>query len=277
VNYEYLYYPFIWLIPLQRKLNFFTSGQIYTLRKMHLLKQKFLALYFLLTIFCLASLPGKAQKQEDHPEYQYLLKNNSEAKLRFSTFYGEIAPSTAWANLSDAFGKVFMTEFGMHLNRKFSIGFYLARSPKKNQVPVPAPGTPEYDDWINAGIRLDQLTPGTEVAFIYFSHSGVNLAYMHNADRVVFWRAGLRAGSGKLEIVENQRQLLDFFNTSIYEATAFNINPEVGIGVNLRSWWRLHADLGYRVVIANTKEPVHPTDFFGLTFKVGFAFGAFNR
>lgn len=126
-----------------------------------------------------------AQQQEDHPEYKYLLKNNPDEKLRFSTFYGELAPTTAWANLSSSFGKVFMAEFGLHLNRKFALGFYLARSPKKNQVLIPATGSPEYNDWINAGIELDQLPPGSEVAFVYFSHSGVNLSYMHKRERTV--------------------------------------------------------------------------------------------
>ena len=95
-------------------------------------QQIILALSLLLSIFCLNSQRGMAQNLEDDSEYKYLLKSNPEAKVRFSTFYGEISPTTAWANLSEAFGKVFMTEFGLHINRKFSIGFYLARSPKKN-------------------------------------------------------------------------------------------------------------------------------------------------
>jgi hypothetical protein len=205
----------------------------------------------------------------------YLFKDKGENGLTFSTFYGEISPSTAWANLSTAFGRVFMAEFGVHLNRKFSIGFYLARSPHKSQITVPQPGTPEYDDWLAEGIKLDQLLPGTEVAFIYFSHSGINLSYMHNANKVVFWRTGLRFGSGKIEFMQNQRQLFDFFNTSIYEAKAFNLNPEIGIGINLRNWWRLHADAGYRLVFAGTEKGINQTDFYGLTFKVGFAFGNF--
>lgn len=218
-----------------------------------------------------------AQEQKDHPQYKYLFKNDPDAKLRFSTFYGEIAPTTAWANLNSAFGNVFMTEFGLHLNRKFAIGFYLARSPKQNQTRIPDQGSQEYADWLDAGIRLNELAPSAEVVYVYFSHSGVNLSYMHNTDKVVFWRAGMRFGAGKLQILENQRQLFDFVNNSIYEAKAFNLNPEVGLGVNLRSWWRLHADAGYRIVFANSTKPANATDFYGFTFKLGFAFGAFAR
>ena len=236
---------------------------------------RFLLLSFLL-IFS-SSISGMAQEKTDHPEYQYLFKNDSQANLRFSTFYGEIAPSTAWANLNSSFGNIFLMEFGIHLNRKFAVGFYSARSPKKNQVLVPQTGTPEYDAWLDAGIKIDQLPPGSEVAFVYFTHSGINLAYMHNTEKVMFYRAGIRVGSGKLEMLQNHRQVFDFFNTSIYEAKAFNVNPEIGVGINLRSWWRLHADVGYRIVIAQADRPINPTNFYGLTFKVGFAFGAFNN
>jgi len=241
------------------------------------LKQYFTSPFVVLFALLFCTLNASAQVKEDHPEYLYLFKNSPEAKLRFSTFYVETAPTTAWANLSNAFGKVFMTEFGLHLNRKFSLGFYLARSPKQNQTPIPAAGSPQYNDWLSAGIRLDQLAPSAEVVYVYFSHSGLNLSYMHNAENVLFWRTGIRLGAGKLQITENQKQLFDFTNTNIYEATAFNINPEIGLGVNLRSWWRLHADIGYRLVLANSEEPAKASDFYGVTFKLGFAFGAFNR
>ncbi|RLD20371.1 MAG: hypothetical protein DRI71_10425 [Bacteroidetes bacterium] len=224
-----------------------------------------------------STLYTQAQTGPEGKETSYLLKDSGAGGLEFNTFYGEIAPSTAWANLNSSFGKVFMTEFGLHLNRKFAIGFYMARSPKKNQVTLPLAGTPQYDEWINAGIELDQLLPGSEVAFVYFSHSGVNLSYMHHTEKVIFWRTGIRFGAGKIEMLESQRQLFDFLNTSIYEATAFNLNPEFGVGVNIRNWWRIHADAGYRLVFANTVEGVNSSDYYGPTFKIGFAFGNFSN
>lgn len=264
-------------IEMQRKPIFTRFMHVLSERKDQSFNGWKLLIVLLIFILIFAEQQAHAQKTEDHPDYKYLFKNNPEAGLRFSTFYGEIAPTTAWANLNKSFGNVFMTEFGLHLNRKFAIGFYLARSPKQNQTPIPEVGSPEYDEWLNAGIRLDKLAPSTEVVYVYFSHSGLNLSYMHNTENVVFWRAGMRFGAGKLQILENQRQLLDFANTSIYQATAYNLNPEIGVAVNLRSWWRLHTDMGYRIVFANSAEPAQASDFYGITFKVGFSFGAFNR
>lgn len=177
----------------------------------------------------------KAQQVQNEPETKYLFKDSDSKGLTFSTFYEEIAPSTAFATLNNSLGKVFMTEVGIHLNRKFTIGYYLARAPKTNVINVPAQGTPEYQEWIDSGVELDQLPTGATQAFLYFSHSGINLAYMHKTEKVVFGRAGIRFGTGKLYLTSEKKQLLDFFNTTIYENVVFNINPEIGVGVNLRS------------------------------------------
>ena len=234
-----------------------------------------------LTLLCLflSSYSAIAQEQKNpaNPPINYLLKDSGTGGLEFSTFYGEIAPSTAFATLNNSIGKVLMSEFGIHLNRKFSIGFYMARSNKTTVVNVPAPSDPDYQEWIDAGVQLDQLPTGSTQAFAYFSHSGLNLAYMHKTERVVFWRAGLRVGSGKLELTAETKQLFDFFNTSIYEKKVTNINPEVGIGINLRSWWRLHLDAGYHFVFVNTEEVIDSGMFDGATFKFGFAFGNFAK
>lgn len=223
------------------------------------------------------SFSVNAQEEQKKLETKYLLKDNASKGLNFSTFYGEIAPTTAFATISNSLGKVFMTEFGIHLNRKFTIGFYLARSPKTNVINVPAPGDPEYQDWIDSGIELDELPTGATQAFAYFSHSGINLAYMHKTEKTVFWRAGLRFGSGKLQLNAEKKQLFNFFSTPIYETKVINLNPEVGVGINLRSWWRLHADIGYHFVFSGSDEILNPDQFDGMTFKFGFAFGNFAK
>ena len=87
-----------------------------------------------------------AQENKSKIETEYLFKDDDSKGLRFSTFYGEIAPATAFATINNSVGKVFMTEFGIHLNRRFTIGFYMARSPKTNVINVPAPTDPEYQE-----------------------------------------------------------------------------------------------------------------------------------
>ena len=218
-----------------------------------------------------------AQENKSKIETEYLFKDDDSKGLRFSTFYGEIAPATAFATISNSLGKVFMTEFGIHLNRRFTIGYYLARSPKTNVINVPGPSDPEYQDWIDSGVELDQLPTGSTQAYAYFSHTGINLAYMHKTEKTVFWRAGFRFGSGKLQLNGEKKQLFDLFSTPIYEVNVLNFNPEVGVGINLRSWWRIHADIGYHFVFSGSDEVLNPEQFDGATFKFGFAFGNFAK
>lgn len=198
-------------------------------------------------------------------------------KLSLSTFYVEVAPATAWDNLEDVFGQSFLIETGIHINRKFVFGIYSAKSKKSNQFPVPAAGTPEYQEWIDNGVALGQLPPGSTVAFLNFVHSGLNLGYLYHADHTVFFRANFKLGVGKLEITHLQKRFYHFFNTPIYSIKFVNYNPEIGVGVNLRPWWRLFTDVGYRFVVDNNDKIKDPSSLQGLTFKFGFGFGAFNR
>jgi hypothetical protein len=226
----------------------------------------------LLFYFAVTSL--SAQEAADH---KTLFKDPDGHGLRLSTFYGEISPATAWAAINNSAGKVFMTELGIQLNRKFTIGYYVARSPKTNVINVPPEGSAEYQEWIEAGVDLSSLPPGATQAYAYFSHTGINLAYLHNSERVLFFRTGIRFGTGKLELAAEQKQLLNIFYIPLYEIELLNLNPEIGIGVNLRPWWRLHADTGYHFVFSGTDVVLDPNKYNGLTFKLGFAFGAFDR
>ena len=198
-------------------------------------------------------------------------------KIKLNTFYVEIAPSTAWDNLENTFGKSFLIETGIHLNRKFVIGIYSSKSDRSNQIPVPVEGSPEYQEWIDAGVELDQLIPGTQVAYLNFAHSGINLGYMLHSERTVFYRANLKFGAGKLGITQEPKAFYHLFNEPIYSIEFVNVNPEIGIGINLRPWWRVVSDVGYRFILGSTEEVKNPGSLAGLSFKLGFAFGAFDR
>ena len=197
--------------------------------------------------------------------------------LSLSTFYVELAPATAWDNLESVFGQSFLLEAGIHINRKFVLGVYSEKSKKSNQIPVPASGSPECQEWIDNGVKLNQLPPGSEVAFLNFVHSGLNLGYMFRTENTIFFRANFKFGVGKLEITPQQKAFYHLFNDPIYSLKFANYNPEIGVGVNLRPWWRLISDVGYRFIADSSQEVKDPTSLQGLTFKFGFAFGAFNR
>ncbi len=198
-------------------------------------------------------------------------------KIKLNTFYVEVAPTTAWDNLETVFGQSFLIETGFHLNRKYIIGIYSAKSKKSNQIPVPLAGTPEYQEWIGNDVRLGQLPPGSEVTFLNFAHSGLNLGYMTRTEHSVFFRTNLKFGVGALEITPKQKKFYHLLNAPVYNIKFVNYNPEIGVGVYLRSWWRIISDIGYRFIIDSDENVKDPQSLQGLTFKFGFAFGAFDR
>jgi hypothetical protein len=159
-------------------------------------------------ILLISGTVAVAQEDKAPIKTAYLLQNSGSKGIVLSTFYAELAPTTAFAMLNNTLGKVFLMEFGVHLNRKFAIGYYLARSPKTNVVNVPASTEPEYQDWIDAGVRLDQLPTGSTQAFLSFGHNGINVSYMHKTEKIILLRTGVRYGFGKLQLTAEKKQLL---------------------------------------------------------------------
>ena len=197
-------------------------------------------------------------------------------KVTLSNFYLEVAPSTNFAQLNGQLANIGVVSGGFILNDKFSIAFFSANSPKVNLLAVPPRGSQEYDDWVEAGVELDKLSSSTEFVHVNFRHSGLRLAYLHRTDRILFWRAGLSAGFlGGLTLSENQT-FLGLFNNTIYDEPVMSLSPELGLGVNLLSWWRIHADFGYRFLTADQRI-MSAADTDSFFFSLSFAFGRFGK
>lgn len=210
---------------------------------------------------------------QESPEKKFAF--NSE-KVKLSTFYVEIAPSTNFAMLNGQLANIGVISAGFILNDKFSVSFFSANSPKVNLLAVPAPGSQEYDDWVEAGVELDKLSSSTEFVYVDFKHSGLRFDYLHRTDRMLFWRAGLSVGFlGGLSLSEN-KTFLGLFNNAIYNEPIMSLAPEIGLGVNLLSWWRVHADFGYRLLAADERvmEAADSDSFF---FSLSFGFGNFGK
>ena len=200
---------------------------------------------------------------------------NSE-KVKLSNFYFEIAPSTNFAKLNGQMANITVISGGFILNDKFSISFFSANSPKVNLLAVPPSGSAEYSDWVEAGVELDKISSSTEFVHVNFKHSGLRFDYLHRTDRMLFWRAGLSAGFlGGLTLSENQT-FLGLFNNTIYDESVISLSPEVGLGVNLLSWWRVHADFGYRFLTADQRI-MSASDSDSFFFSLSFAFGRFGN
>jgi len=200
---------------------------------------------------------------------------NSE-KVKLSTFFVEITPGTNFASLNGQMANIGVFSAGFILNEKFSVSFFSASSPKVNLLAVPAEGSQEYDDWMEAGVELDKLSSSTEFVYVDFRHSGLRFDYLHRTDRMLFWRAGLSVGFlGGLSLSEEQT-FLGLFNNSIYNEPIISAAPEVGLGVNLLSWWRVYADFGYRLLGADERimEAADTDSFF---FSLSFGFGKFGK
>ncbi len=68
---------------------------------------------------------------------------------------------------------------------------------------------------------------------------------------------------------------LGLFDNKVFESKIITIEPHFGGGVNLLPWWRLHLDVGYRLMsVDNRVLTATQTDSF--TFKLGFSFGNFK-
>lgn len=232
---------------------------------------------FVLILIISASTLSFGQTDDTTLEAKVLFKDPGSDGLSLSTFYAELAPRTAFFSVDNKTTSFVQLEFGVQLSRKYNIGYYIATSPKTTLINVPAPGTPEYQNWLDSGVKLDQLPPGQTTAYLYFHHTGLNLGYMYKTHNILFPRAGMKIGRGTLEMTAEQKHLFQFFRNSILREKIWNLKPELGIGINLRPWWRFHADVGYQFVLDDDSEIINSGNFDGATFEIAFAFGAFNR
>jgi hypothetical protein len=224
-------------------------------------------------IIIAALLTGTTLAAQELSDKSFLFRSD---KVQLSTFFMEINPGTSFSSLNGQSASMSVLSAGFILNDKFSISFFSATSPKINLIPIPATGSQEYDDWVEAGVELDKLSSSTELVHVNFKHSGLRFDYLHRTDRVLFWRAGVSAGFiGGLTLSED-KTFLGLFNNEIYNEPVITVAPEIGLGINLLPWWRVHLDAGYRFLGAD-KRIIDSADADSFTFSLGFSFGNFGK
>jgi hypothetical protein len=223
---------------------------------------------FLISLFLASSSVVDAQESEG----RFLFKDS---KVKLSTFYAEITPSTSFSVLNDQL--VNITEFsgGFILNNRFYLAFFTTSSPKINTATIPEPGTEEYQDWIDAGVEVDKISSNAEFLYVKYRHSGLRFGYMHKTQKTVFWRAGIQFGfTGGISMTEDQT-FLGLFDNLVFESNIMTFEPHFGVGFNMLPWWRLYVDVGYRLMSVDTRV-LDATDTDSFTLKLGFAFGNFK-
>lgn len=165
---------------------------------------------------------------------------------------------------------------GLIINRKFYLGYFITGSNNINVVAVPEYGTQEYEDWIEAGVELNNLNSSTEFVYANFKHSGLSFGYIHNSEGFVSYKASAMFGFiGGFQLSET-KSFMGMFDNVIFKNSVITIEPNVGIIFNLLPWWRMHMDLGYRVI--NIDERIlSSANADSFTFKLSFAFGKFDK
>ena len=223
----------------------------------------------LLMLVAMISLPSFSQETDG----KYLFRDS---KVKLTTFYAEINPSTSFSFLNDQMANISELAAGFILNNKFYFSFFMTGSPKINTVVLPEPFSDQWYDWVEAGVELEKVSSDAEFLYVKFKHSGLRFGYMHNTHKTVFWRAGFMFGfTGGLNMTEDQT-FLGMFDNLVWETKIITLEPHIGGGVNLLPWWRVHLDLGYRLMNVD-KNVLSATDTDSFTFKLGFAFGNFKQ
>ena len=223
----------------------------------------------LLMLVVMISLPSFSQDTDG----KYLFRDS---KVKLTTFYAEVNPSTSFSFLNGQMANITELAAGLILNNKFYFSYFMTGSPKINTVAIPEPFSDEWYDWEEAGVELENVSSDAEFLYVKFKHSGLRFGYMHNTHKTVFWRAGLLFGfTGGLNMTEDQT-FLGMFDNLVWETKIITLEPHIGGGVNLLPWWRVHLDLGYRMMSVD-KHVLSATDVDSFTFKLGFAFGKFNQ
>ncbi|GAJ23974.1 unnamed protein product, partial [marine sediment metagenome] len=188
-------------------------------------------------LVAMISLPTHSQDTDG----KYLFRDS---KVKLTTFYVELNPSTSFSFLNDQMANITELSAGFILNNRFYFSYFMTGSPKINTVAIPEPGTDERQDWLDAGVELDKVSSNAEFLYVKFKHSGLRFGYMHNTQNTVFWRAGLLFGfTGGLNMTEDQT-FLGMFDNLVWETNIITLEPHIGGGVNLLPWWRVNLDLG---------------------------------
>jgi hypothetical protein len=222
-----------------------------------------------LALFAMISLSSVSQDTDG----KYMFRDS---KVKLTTFYAEINPSTSFSFLNGQMANITELAAGFTLNNKFYFSYFMTGSPKINTVSIPEPFSDEWNNWVDAGVELDKVSSDAEFLYVKFKHSGLRFGYMHNTHKTVFWRAGFMFGfTGGLNMTEDQT-FLGMFDNLVWETKIITLEPHIGGGVNLLPWWRVHLDLGYRLMTVD-KNVLSATDTDSFTFKLGFAFGNFKQ
>jgi hypothetical protein len=222
-------------------------------------------------VLLLTGMSNALTAQED--KGKFLLRDS---KVKLSTFYAEVAPSTSFTFLNDQMTSIMELTGGLILNQRFYFGYFMTGASKVNTVPIPEPLSDEWFDWLEAGVELDKISSNAETLFARFKHSGLKFGYMHNTGNTIFWRTGIMFGfSGGFSMTEDQT-FLGLFDNLVWESKIITLEPHVGGSVNLLPWWRANLDIGYRLVRLD-ENIVKATDTDGITLKLGFAFGNFRQ
>jgi hypothetical protein len=196
-----------------------------------------------------AAIPAFGQ-DEGNDDGRFIFRNQ---RVQLSTFYFEIAPKTYLSSFENETVGFTNLSGGFILNNRFYLSAFMVLSP-----------------------TITDTVYENELVYISFRQAGFKLGYMHRTDRMVFWRANLSVGlSGGFQLTDDNGFFSWIFGSWTYRANVFTLEPSLGVGFNLLPWWRLHVDLGYRIM-GPSDAVIDIADDNGITLMISFGFGNFR-
>ena len=104
----------------------------------------------IISLICLTFLPSSSQDTDG----EYLFRDS---KVKLTTFYVELNPSTSFSFLNGQMANITELAAGFILNNKFYFSYFMTGSPKINTVAIPDPFSDQWNDWVDAGVELENL------------------------------------------------------------------------------------------------------------------------
>jgi hypothetical protein len=123
-----------------------------------------------------------------------------------------------------------------------------------------------------SGLGIERWQSDFEEYDVDLGYGGLWLGYSFLDDRAVHPYVSLQAAVGALDIGRD-----DFIDTTIDEFTVGVLLPEIGAEVNLTSWFKLSATIGYRWVSDfDRTDIIAPEDIRSAYLGINLRFGYFG-
>lgn len=87
----------------------------------------------------------------------------------------------------------------------------------------------------------------TLTSCIEFGYGGLWVGYNFNPESLLHFTADVKLGGGRVSYTQNN-SYNNYYNNSLYNASCYVVNPNLGVELNVFKYMRISASAGYRFV-----------------------------